>query len=202
VSRLRGPADPPGSARDELHIEVSGGYQPTVATARVGVPIRIVFARRDADACTDRVVFSSPRLERRLAPNGSTSVDLPARPAGEIRYTCGMGRYSGVIRVVDHDSDWATQLRREVRAADSALAVVLAVAVVGLPIVAAMALLLLGGAPAIVTAAAAAAAVGAALWLPSGRDAPRHGHEPRDPSRGAEPGFVDRDQSPSTRNTS
>jgi hypothetical protein len=203
VSRLRGPADPPGSARDEIHIEVNGGYRPAVAMARAGVPIRIVFERRDADVCTDRVVFSSPRLERRLTPNGPTSVDLPARPAGEIRYTCGMGRYSGVIRVVDHDSDRARWLRREVRAADSALAVVFTVTVVGLPIVAAMALLLLGGTPALVAAAAAAAAaVGAVLWLLGGRDEAHRGHTPRDPLRGAKPGIEDTDPTPSTRRTS
>ena len=46
-------------------------------------------------------MFSAPRLDRRLVAHGTTIVDLPALSPGEIRFTCGMGRYSGRIEVVD-----------------------------------------------------------------------------------------------------
>lgn len=84
-----------------VHVRVDAGYWPRSIVARAGTPTRIIFQRADRDECSSRVVFSSPRLERRLTPNGQTTVDLPARPSGEIRFTCGMGRYRGRIRFVD-----------------------------------------------------------------------------------------------------
>jgi hypothetical protein len=82
-------------------ITVRGGYQPDSIRARAGEPLRIVFRRQDEDACSERVVFSSPRLDRRLAATGATTIDLPAQPPGEIRFTCGMGRYRGRIEMID-----------------------------------------------------------------------------------------------------
>lgn len=84
-----------------VHVAVEAGYRPNVIRARAGVPVRIVFHRDDDDHCTERVVFSDPRLDRRLAAHGVTAVDLPARESGEVRFTCGMGRYRGRIEIVD-----------------------------------------------------------------------------------------------------
>lgn len=87
--------------RQVVTIVVHGGYHPQGITARAGVPLRLVFRRDDEDACSERVVFSAPRLARRLNPTGTTTIDLPAQPPGEIRFTCGMGRYRGRIEFVD-----------------------------------------------------------------------------------------------------
>jgi hypothetical protein len=53
---------------------------------RASEPLRIVFHRQDDDACCDRVVFSSPRLDQHLAETGPTTIDLPAQLPGEIRF--------------------------------------------------------------------------------------------------------------------
>lgn len=152
--------------RDEVHIDVVKGYRPDVVTVSAGVPIRVVFHRYDDDPCTDRVVFSSPRIERRLADDGATSVDIPARPAGELRYTCGMGRYSGTIRVVAAADGRARWLRRSGLGLINAATVIVIVVAVGLPIVAALALLSLDSwAVTATTAAAAVIAATAALWM-------------------------------------
>lgn len=84
-----------------IEFEVNDGYRPTRRTAPAGSPLRIAFHRLDADRCTERVVFSSPRVERRLAPRSTTVVDLPAQPPGVVRFTCGMGRYRGEIELVE-----------------------------------------------------------------------------------------------------
>ncbi len=84
-----------------VDIWVDRGYQPAQSVAAADVPLRLVFHRRDADHCTERVVFSSPHIERRLAANGTTVVDLPAQPPGVVRFTCGMGRYRGEIALVE-----------------------------------------------------------------------------------------------------
>jgi hypothetical protein len=83
-----------------VDIWVDRGYQPAQSVATADAPLRLVFHRRDADHCTGRVVFSSPHIERRLAANGTTVVDLPAQPPGLVRFTCGMGRYRGEIALV------------------------------------------------------------------------------------------------------
>ena len=80
-----------------IEIVVANGYHPSVVEARAGVPLRLVFHRLDAHECSDRVVFSEPRLIRHLAPGADTVVDLPAAGPGEVRFTCGMGRYRGRI---------------------------------------------------------------------------------------------------------
>jgi Cupredoxin-like domain len=84
-----------------VEITVHRGYQPDSIRASAGVPLRIVFWREDDDACSERVVFSNPRLDHRLSATGATTIDLPAQPPGGIRFTCGMGRYRGHIEIVD-----------------------------------------------------------------------------------------------------
>lgn len=87
--------------RQVVEVTIRAGYRPGAILARARVPLRIVFRREDDDVCTERIVFSAPRLERRLAPTGTTTIDLPPQPAGVIRFTCGMGRYRGHIEFVD-----------------------------------------------------------------------------------------------------
>ena len=89
------------SGRQVVDVTVNRGYRPASIVARAGAPLRIVFRREDDDSCSERVIFSSPHLDRRLSPTGETAVDLPAQAPGEIRFTCGMGRYRGHILLVE-----------------------------------------------------------------------------------------------------
>ncbi len=83
-----------------IEVRVADGYHPDRIEAIAGVPIRIIFRREEDTPCSDHVVFSSPRLERRLAPRSTTIVDLPPHGGPEIRFTCGMGRYRGRIDLI------------------------------------------------------------------------------------------------------
>jgi P-type Cu+ transporter len=87
--------------RQVVEITVRGGYHPDRILALAGLPLRLRFRREEDEACTERVVFSSPHLDRRLAAVAITAIDLPAQPTGQIRFTCGMGRYRGRIDFVD-----------------------------------------------------------------------------------------------------
>lgn len=80
-----------------VDVLVDHGYRPQSIVARAGLPLRLVFHRRDDDPCMDRIVFSTPHLDRRLARDTHTTITLPAQPPGEIRFACGMGRYHGQI---------------------------------------------------------------------------------------------------------
>jgi len=88
-----------GSSEQIVEVIVDHGYRPQSIVARAGVPLSLVFRRHDTDECMDRVVFSSPHIDRRLARDGTTTVVLPAQPPGAIRFTCGMGRYHGEIQL-------------------------------------------------------------------------------------------------------
>lgn len=87
-----------------VDIVVNRGYHPGAIVARAGLPLRIVFRRDDEDACSERVVFSSPHFDRRLAVTGATTIELPAQSPGEVRFTCGMGRYRGHIELVAREA--------------------------------------------------------------------------------------------------
>jgi hypothetical protein len=150
------------SGHQTIDIVVRRGYRPDSIRALAGVPLRVVFRREDDDVCTERVVFSTPRLDRRLAARGTTIVDLPPLAPGEIRFTCGMGRYRGRIEVVDERRAAAlTRLRRRANLPDTLLGTALILWICSLPVIALfLAVLALDPGSAI---AAAGAALGA--WV-------------------------------------
>jgi plastocyanin domain-containing protein len=100
------------TGRQVIDVTVDGGYRPAVIRAMAGLPLRLVFRRLDPSECAERVVFSTPRLERHLALAGATAVDLPAQPPGEVRFTCGMGRYKGRIELSDAPRSLLGRLRQ------------------------------------------------------------------------------------------
>jgi len=142
-------------------VAVRGAYRPDAILARAGVPLRILFRRDDDDACSERVVFSAPRLDRRLAPAAVTAVDLPAQPAGEIRFTCGMGRYRGRIELMEQDR-WPmlATLRERASRLEAPVGTAFVLWLCSLPLIAVLAVVFLDG-----TAAVALAAVALVAWL-------------------------------------
>jgi Uncharacterized protein conserved in bacteria len=154
------------SGHQTIDVVVHRGYQPDSIRALAGVPLRVVFRREDDDACSERVVFSAPRLDRNLAARGATIVDLPAQPPGEIRFTCGMGRYRGRIELVDERRvPVLTRLRRRATLLEARLGTALVFWICSLPLIALIAVVALdpGSAIAAVGAALAASVVGC-VW--------------------------------------
>lgn len=151
VRARRGP-----SGQQVVAITVRRGFRPDVIRAIAGLPLRIVFRREDDDACSERVVFSAPRLDRRLAARGATTVDLPAQPPGEIRFTCGMGRYRGRIQlVVEARPSSREPLRERVARLKAPLRRALVFWICSLPLIVVLAALAFDVAAAILGAAAA-----------------------------------------------
>lgn len=158
-SRTR--TDPTGP--QVIDVTVDRGYQPAVIHALAGLPLRLVFRRVDDDECTERVVFSSPRLERRLAPATTTIVDLPAQPPGQVRFTCGMGRYVGRIELLGKPRPGWDWVRSQVRHLQPPLGLALVLWIGSLPVIAVVAALALDAGT---TLAVAAAALG--VWIVAG----------------------------------
>jgi hypothetical protein len=164
VQPVRARLDPSG--HQIVEVTVHGGYRPGAILARAGVPLRMVFRREDDDACSERVVFSAPRLERRLTPTGTTTIDLPAQPPGEIRFTCGMGRYRGHIQLVDERLPTiGTRLRTGVTRLEGPLGTALVLWILSLPPIALVAVFALDATAAIAVALFALIAwVAGCLW--------------------------------------
>lgn len=157
-----------------VEVVIERGYHPDAILARAGLPLRLVFRRDDDDACSERVVFSSPHIDRRLAATGSTTIELPAQPPGEVRFTCGMGRYRGRIELVaERAPSILAQLRRQASHLETPLGTALVLWICSLPLIALLSVLAFG-------ATAGIAAAGAALiaWIAGCLWASRRSAEP------------------------
>lgn len=156
--------DPDG--RQVVDVVVDRGYHPDAIVARSGVPLRLVFRRDDQDACSERVIFSSPHLDRRLAATGITTIDLPAQPPGEVRFTCGMGRYRGRIELTaERAPSIITHLRNRASRLETPVRTALVLWICSLPLIALLAVLALDATAAIAAAGAALIAwIAGCLW--------------------------------------
>jgi hypothetical protein len=156
---VRARLDPDG--HQVVHVTVSTGYHPAAIIARADLPLRLVFRRDDEDACSERVVFSAPRLHRRLAPTGMTTIELPSQPFGEIRFTCGMGRYRGhIVFVDDRPPSVVARLRDQASRLETAVGTAFVMWICSLPLIAVLAVLVLDA-----TAAIAAAVTALIAWV-------------------------------------
>lgn len=73
------------------------GYSPAVVRVKAGVPTQLTFRTNGTQGCTRSLVVPSLRIGRQLPATGDTTLDLGELAAGRLRYTCGMGMYSGTI---------------------------------------------------------------------------------------------------------
>ena len=77
----------------------SAGFSPARISIAAGRSARIAFTRLDAQNCVREVVFPELGIRKPLPVGETVYVDLPARPAGELRFACGMGMYKGAVVV-------------------------------------------------------------------------------------------------------
>lgn len=67
------------------------GYRPAAVEAPAGVPVEVVFKLVDR-GCTETVAFAGRDLAL------PATVRLPPQPPGTLRYACGMGMFTGIIK--------------------------------------------------------------------------------------------------------
>jgi Cu+-exporting ATPase len=95
--RVRLASDQDG--RQEVTVTVRGGYSPDVIRVRQGVPVRLVFDRRESGECTSRVLFPDFGINTALPANAKTAVDLVPDRAGQFGFACGMNMVRGRLVV-------------------------------------------------------------------------------------------------------
>jgi Cu+-exporting ATPase len=85
----------------EATIVVSGAYDPEVVIAKKGIPLTLVFDRRESSPCSDEVVIPEFGIRQALAPNARTRIRIVPLRAGEFPFACGMNMLHGLLRVED-----------------------------------------------------------------------------------------------------
>ncbi|AQZ63101.1 Lead, cadmium, zinc and mercury transporting ATPase; Copper-translocating P-type ATPase [[Actinomadura] parvosata subsp. kistnae] len=83
----------------EAEIIVRGGYAPDVVRVRQGVPLRLIFDRREDGDCTSHVVFPDFGVDQALPAFQRTAVELTPSTAGEHGFACGMNMVRGRLIV-------------------------------------------------------------------------------------------------------
>jgi plastocyanin domain-containing protein len=86
-----------GPGMQEQTIVVDGGYSPSVVKAKAGIPVRLVFDRRDTGGCSEEVVFPDFGVRRFLPAGEKTVVEITPPKAGRYEFTCGMSMLRGAL---------------------------------------------------------------------------------------------------------
>jgi plastocyanin domain-containing protein len=83
----------------EVTITVQGGYEPSEVKVKRGVPVRLVFDRREDSSCSEEVVISDFGIRKFLPAFQRTPVELTPEKAGAFDITCGMSMLHGKLIV-------------------------------------------------------------------------------------------------------
>ena len=84
-----------------VDVKVQGGYSPDTIQLRKGLPVRILFDRREAGECTSHVVFPDFGINQALPAYATTAVEFTPSRAGRYEFACGMNMIHGRLDVLD-----------------------------------------------------------------------------------------------------
>ena len=84
----------------EAVVEVKGGYSPAIIEAEAGLPLRLIFDRKENGECSSHVVFSDFGIDLALPAFRTTTLTLHPNEPGEYGFACGMNMLHGTLRVV------------------------------------------------------------------------------------------------------
>ncbi len=99
------PESPAPAATDDgspqrLVVDVqNSSYSPSSLKAKAGSPVQLVLRTNETVGCTRSIVVPKLNLQETLPKTGETVLDLGTLKPGTLRFTCGMGMYSGSIQV-------------------------------------------------------------------------------------------------------
>ncbi|OTA27436.1 ATPase [Alloscardovia macacae] len=105
--------------KQSIEVDVHGGYSPSLIHAQAGTPLTITFDRQEAGECTSHVVFADLGIDAHLPGHRKTSVNLPALPAGDYPFACGMNMVHGMLRVTGSADVQLQKADTDVQVADS-----------------------------------------------------------------------------------
>src|SRR4030043_45545 len=91
----------------EVMVTIRGGYSPDVIRVKKGIPLRLIFDRREAGDCSSRIVFPDFQVSKTLAPFAKTTLEFTPDKVGHFGFACGMGMLHGTL-IVEEDGVKAT----------------------------------------------------------------------------------------------
>jgi sulfite exporter TauE/SafE len=75
----------------------TGSYSPSDIRIRAGVPTTLVVVSDDAQGCVRSFLIPDRGVDEILPASGETRIALGVLEPGTLRYSCGMGMYTGTI---------------------------------------------------------------------------------------------------------
>ena len=73
------------------------GFDPPRLEIPAKQSIQLAITRSAQSNCASKIVFPDLGITRELPLGQTVLIDIPAQPAGEFRFACGMGMYRGII---------------------------------------------------------------------------------------------------------
>lgn len=74
-------------------INVKGGYNPKVSSAKAGMPTIVRFVTNNTFDCSSAMRIPSLNISKALPPTGSTDIEIGTSTAGTLQGVCSMGMY-------------------------------------------------------------------------------------------------------------
>ncbi|MEK9156204.1 MAG: sulfite exporter TauE/SafE family protein [Patescibacteria group bacterium] len=76
------------------------GYAPDSFTVRRGVPVKWIINSTDNRSCAASIIFSKFGI-RKILKTGENVIEFTPNETGDFRFSCSMGMYRGVFRVIE-----------------------------------------------------------------------------------------------------
>ena len=86
-------------APQTVEVLVEGGYSPATIELAAGQPTRLHFTRQEDSDCSAELLIPAFHIRRELPAFQTTTIELPAVPAGTYPFSCGMGMLKGRLVV-------------------------------------------------------------------------------------------------------
>ena len=92
-------SDTSSSTATVLTINVANrGYSPRQLHAKPNQPLQLALVTKNTGGCARAFVVPALGVQKVLPATGTTTIDVPAQPAGsKLFFSCSMGMYSGMI---------------------------------------------------------------------------------------------------------
>jgi hypothetical protein len=75
------------------------GYEPSKLEVPANRPVTLAITREPSPNCGAEILFPSLGIRRAIPLGETTVLELPAQPAGDLTFSCGMGMFRGLLLV-------------------------------------------------------------------------------------------------------